>query len=98
MPGGELAHRYFYKLLVGPIPDGHVVHHKCGVRRCVNVDHLEAMTNAAHAALHHPRPTHCPGGHEYNEENTYMFEGRRQCRACNRIRKKAAYHAKENPQ
>jgi hypothetical protein len=26
--------------------------------------------------------THCPSGHEYNEQNTYSYKGTRLCRAC----------------
>lgn len=40
-----------------------------------------------------PKPplTHCHRGHEFNEENTYLTrDGHRQCRACRRIRKRAA--------
>lgn len=34
------AHRYFYTHLVGPIPDGMLVLHKCDTPICVNPDHL----------------------------------------------------------
>lgn len=40
----RLAHRVSYELLVGPIPDGLVLDHLCGVRHCVNPDHLEPVT------------------------------------------------------
>jgi hypothetical protein len=32
------------------------------------------------------RKTHCPYGHPYDEENTYRYNGRRQCKACMRER------------
>lgn len=35
------------------------------------------------------RKTHCPQGHEYNEENTYVWRGSsRRCRACGREAKR----------
>lgn len=46
------AHRWAYEHAVGPVPDGYDVHHICRNHACVNVDHLEALTRRAHAALH----------------------------------------------
>jgi len=39
------AHRVFYVLYNGPIPDGMVVRHKCR-NKCVNPEHLEIGTQA----------------------------------------------------
>jgi hypothetical protein len=38
------AHRLFYELFRGPIPDGYQIHHTCQRPLCVNPDHLEPMT------------------------------------------------------
>lgn len=40
----NLAHRFAYELLVGPIPDGLQIDHLCNVRNCVNPAHLETVT------------------------------------------------------
>lgn len=46
------VHREAYEHAYGPIPDRWVVHHKCYEKRCVNPDHLEAMSMAEHLRLH----------------------------------------------
>lgn len=46
------VHRFVYETLVGPIPDGHVLHHRCHVRACVNPEHLEPLTLSEHTAHH----------------------------------------------
>jgi hypothetical protein len=40
------AYRFAYELLVGPIPSDKVIDHICGVRVCVNPDHLRLVTLA----------------------------------------------------
>lgn len=32
--------------------DETILHHTCGVRKCVNVDHMELLTRSAHTLLH----------------------------------------------
>lgn len=44
--GRDLAHRFTYRLLVGPIPEGLYLDHLCRNRACVRPDHLEPVTNA----------------------------------------------------
>lgn len=38
------AHRLAYEAVHGSIPFGSVIHHTCGVRACVQVAHLQAVT------------------------------------------------------
>jgi hypothetical protein len=78
-----MAHRWLYELLVGPIPDGSQLHHACRNAACVNPEHLRPVTAAEHNAITHPRRTHCPAGHPYDEVNTRWYQGRRYCRTCN---------------
>ena len=42
--GSRYAHRYFYALIVGPVPYGMDLDHLCRVRCCVNPNHLEPVT------------------------------------------------------
>jgi len=39
-----LAHRVAYECAVGPIPAGFVIDHICHMLRCVNPEHLQAVT------------------------------------------------------
>lgn len=88
-----LAHRFVYELLVGPIPSGMQIDHLCHNRACVNPDHLEPVSarinqlRSMSPSGQNVRKTHCPKGHPYDEENTYVTpNGGRQCRACRHAR------------
>jgi len=46
------AHRFAYETLVGPIPEGHHLHHTCEHPGCVNPEHLVPLSPEDHAAAH----------------------------------------------
>jgi len=82
------AHRVSYLINVGPIADGGVIDHLCRVTRCVNPDHLEAVSNRtnmlrgiAPAARAHAAGTCLKGLHDMTD--VYVkSNGERQCRPC----------------
>ena len=86
-----IAHRWIYEELVGPIPEGLTIDHLCRNRACVNVEHLEAVTNEVNVrrgeaiSVQYARRTHCRKGHPFDLLNTvYRKGGWRVCRVCRR--------------
>lgn len=56
--GHKLAHRVAYELLVGPIPKGADLHHRCRHRSCVNVrGHVIPVPRALNVQFSHRERT-----------------------------------------
>jgi hypothetical protein len=100
------AHTAVYELLIGPKPTGDLEpDHTCQSENCVNpfhlewVSHRENVLRGSSLAARRAKVTHCPQGHEYTEENTYLYitaDGeRRYCRTCLRERSLAAWKMRQ---
>lgn len=88
-PPQSSAHRFAYEWINGVVAADIEIDHLCRNPRCVNPDHLEAVTSSENQLRAQPykKPqTHCVHGHEYTPENTFMMSnGReRRCRTCAR--------------
>jgi hypothetical protein len=93
----KCVHRVIYEMYKGKIKKGLELDHLCRNTLCVNPKHLEAVTHSENCkrgtAWHHfveeaKKITHCPQGHEYTKENTYIYDGQRRCKTCGNIREK----------
>ena len=87
------SHRFSYELFRGKIPKGMHLDHLCRNPGCVNPWHLEIVTcrenirrGVSPVAVNAAR-THCKHGHEFNAENTHVYQGVygtcRMCITCN---------------
>jgi hypothetical protein len=98
--GREYAHRHYWEEAHGPIPAGlvldHVLDRGCIFRDCINLEHLELVTQDENARRGRRQReqrgrTHCPKKHAYTEANTMWRVGpngglKRDCRTCTYIR------------
>lgn len=89
------AHRVLYQLLVRPVPPELHMDHLCRTPACVNPYHLQPVTvreNTRRGLSNRKwrRQPHCPRGHATTIENSiYGPTGKRHCRACSAIGKRA---------
>lgn len=98
-----LAHIVAYNLLVGEVPEGLELDHKCSTPSCINPDHLEPVPHAVNVqrgrsgAVNGARQrakTHCPNGHSLAD--AYINpNGSRKCRQCALDRASASYAAQK---
>lgn len=84
---GAMAHRFAYEWAKGEIPTDFDIDHLCRNPRCVNPEHLEAVTHRENMLRGDTRPaqnaakTHCPKGHEY----IIQKRGSRSCNVCTKL-------------
>jgi hypothetical protein len=86
------AHRLAFELCIGPIPDGLVLDHLvCDRPGCIRPDHVKPSTPYQNTMRGNSPPAKnarkvaCDHGHPFDERNTYRWQSRRNCRACNRV-------------
>lgn len=85
------AHIYGFQSIIGPIPPGLKLDHKCRVPACVNPDHSEPVTQRENVlrgngiAAKRANLTTCKNGHELSGNNV-RIEGKRsrRCKQCQR--------------
>ncbi len=82
------SHRVTYEWAKGEIPAGLHIDHLCRTPKCVNPDHLEAVTPKENvlrgegACANHARQTHCKRGHLLSGDNVRFKKNGRECRTC----------------
>ena len=69
----------------GDLPEGAWLNTECNHHDCVNPNHLVAVPPSSIVGVTQRSRTHCPAGHPYDDENTYVApSGKRLCRTCRR--------------
>lgn len=86
----QRAARYFYKTLIGEIPDGLELDHLCRNKVCVNPDHLEPVSHRENVlrgigpTAENAKRVACKYGHALADHNLIMAKRHRarRCRIC----------------
>lgn len=86
----QQSHRAIWKMLVGPIPYGLTINHKCRITLCQNIDHMELVTRGENSNLGNgptglnSRKTECSHGH--GPYDYISPKGFRSCKTCAKIK------------
>lgn len=93
-----VAHRVAWQIIAGrDLPEGMQLDHLCRNRACVEIAHLEPVTPKENTRRGitgwvNRTKTHCPKGHPYSPDNTFVYaDGRRACRECQRAKDRRRY-------
>lgn len=93
------VHRRVWEEANGPIPEGHVIHHRNGDRLDNRLENLECILRAAHPSRHRTRSdeTHrmC-GACEQRLPHAEFWKGQKRCKTCSRASRDA--WAAEHPE
>lgn len=92
------AHRYAWESMNGPVPGKLCLDHLCRNRRCVNLAHLEVVTNRVNilrgvsVVAQTARAAACMRGHQLTPDNCRITaRGHRRCRQCERDTRRRYY-------
>jgi hypothetical protein len=97
-PDGRRIERFVHALVAeafhGPRPEGADTRHLDGDKANNAASNLRfgsrsenELDKVRHGAHHNARKTHCPAGHPYTPDNTYVCKSGRSCRTCQRDRR-----------
>jgi hypothetical protein len=86
--GQQRAHRVAWELAYGSIPSCGL-DHLCQNKICVNIGHLEPVTQKENIRRYWNGITKCKHGHDRDFINSYVrVDGSKQCRKCDANRKR----------
>lgn len=90
-----MAHRLTWAAVMGEIPKGQFVCHRCDNPTCIELahlflgDHTENQRDMVRKGRHAKgSKTHCKRGHELSGDNVRHINGHRHCVLCNRRRQR----------